>query len=110
MKISSIASFLAGRISLLGRISQADRQEAAVLSELDLSSNAVDSSSRGMPRCPPIVTPLEGQRKGYHMEEARAFVAADFVPAPVSAAFQAGKRMNAKVLGSMISIFSVCRN
>ena len=58
------------RISLLGRISQADRQEAAVLSELDLSSNAVDSSSRGMPRCPPIVTPLEGQRKGYHMEEA----------------------------------------
>lgn len=52
-----------------------------------------------MPRCPPIVTPLEGQRRGHHIEEARAFVAADLAPAPVSAAFQADKRMNANGSG-----------
>ena len=40
-----------------------------------------------------------GQRKGHHIEEARAFVAADSAPAPVSAAFQAGKENECKGSG-----------
>lgn len=87
MKISSIHSSLAARIS---------KQLSLLTRPLVKRGEFVETR----------LAEMSTHRHAARGTEARAFIAADLTYAPVSAAFQAGKRMNAKVLGSIISNFS----